>query len=189
MLAAFPLPEPPLSDGVVSLRPPCAADVPAILEACQDPDIQHFTFIPVPYREEHARGWVDDAPAARARGEALSLAIADATDAGAPLLGTVGLLRPDWTHRTAEIGYWVAPWARRRGAASRAAALLAPWAIRTLGLARIACDVDVANAASRRVAERAGFTHEGVLRSILEVKGRRWSLAAYSLIAEDLAPR
>ena len=187
MLPAFPLPDPPLTDGVVMLRPPRAADVPAILEACQDPDIQHFTFVPVPYEEEHARSWVDAAPGARARGESLNLVVADAAEADGPLLGTVGLLRPDWTHRTAEIGYWVAPWARRRGAAARAAGLLAPWAIRTVRFARIACDVDVTNAASRRVAERAGFRHEGVLRSILEVKGRRWSLAAYSLIAEDLA--
>jgi RimJ/RimL family protein N-acetyltransferase len=96
--------------------------------------------------------------------------------------------RADWDHRTAEIGYWVAPWARRNGSASRAAALLAPWAIKNLTFARIACDVDVDNVASQRVAERAGFTRDGVLRSMLEVKGRRWTLAAYSLTADDLAP-
>jgi RimJ/RimL family protein N-acetyltransferase len=188
MTPALTLPDPPLADDAVVLRPPSAADVPALLEACQDPDIQRFTFVPVPYEERHARGWVDDAPAARARGEALSLVIVDARHSEAPLLGTVGLLRPDWTHRSAEVGYWVAPWARRRGVASRAVALLAPWALRMLGLARIACDVDVDNVASRRVAERAGFMYEGVLRSVLEVKGRRWSLAAYSLVTEDLAP-
>jgi RimJ/RimL family protein N-acetyltransferase len=188
MAPAFPLPDPPLSDGAVVLRPPRPDDVPDVFAACQDPDIQHFTFVPAPYEEHHARGWVEGAAAARERGEQLSLVIADATDPDGRLLGTAGLLRPDWAHRTAEIGYWVAPWARGRGAASRAAALLAPWALRTLGLARVACDVDVDNAASRRVAERAGFTHEGVLRSLLEVKGRRWTLAAYSLIAEDLEP-
>jgi RimJ/RimL family protein N-acetyltransferase len=186
MPASFPLPDPPLTDGAVLLRPPADPDVPAIHEACQDADIQHFTFVPVPYDLEHAREWVQGARAAREHGTALSLVIADVDDGG--LAGTVGLMRPDWGHRTAEIGYWVAPWARRNGMASRAAALLAPWAIRTLGFARIACDVDVDNLASQRVAERAGFTREGVLRSMLEVKGRRWTLAAYSLIAEDLTP-
>jgi RimJ/RimL family protein N-acetyltransferase len=186
MTPAFPLPDPPLADDAIRLRPPAGADAPALVEACQDRDIQHFTFIPVPYTAQHARGWIAEAPAARASGTSLNLVIAGAADDR--LLGTVGLLRPEWEHRTVEIGYFVAPWARGHGTAARAAGLLARWAIGTLGLARVTCDVDVENAASRRVAERAGFTFEGVLRSRLETKGRRWSLAAYSLIAEDLAP-
>jgi RimJ/RimL family protein N-acetyltransferase len=186
MTPAFPLPDPPLTDGAVLLRAPAQVDVPAIYEACQDPDIQHFTFVPVPYALDDARSWVAAAPEARATGAALGLVIAGADDGR--LLGTIALLRPDWDHRTAEIGYWVAPWARRHGAASRAAALLAPWAIKTLDFARIACDVDVDNVASQRVAQRAGFTRDGVLRSLLETKGRRWTLAAYSLTAEDLGP-
>src|SRR4051812_27341604 len=185
MSHAFPLPDPALTDGSVLLRPPAEADVPAIHAACQDPDIQHFTFIPVPYAIEHAREWVAGAARARAQGAALSLVIVDVDDGG--LVGTIGLLRPDWDHRTVEIGYWIAPWGRRNGAASRAAALLAPWAIKTLNFARVACDVDIDNVASQRVAERAGFTRDGVLRSMLEIKGRRWTLAAYSLTAEDLA--
>jgi hypothetical protein len=64
--------------------------------------------------------------------------------------------------------------------------LLAPWALRTLGLARVTLDIDVDNAASQRVAERAGFTRVGVLRSAIEVKGRRWTVAVYSLLAEEL---
>ena len=184
-MRAFPLPDPPLTDGAVRLRPAADADVRAVYEACQDPAIQRFTFVPVPYTIEHARDWVASAPQARASGSALSLVIADADDGA--LVGTVGLLRPDWEHRTVEIGYWVAPWGRGDGAAARAVALLAPWAIRELGFARVACDVDADNAASRRVAERAGFVLDGTLRSVLEVKGRRWTLAAYSLIAEDLA--
>ncbi|WCB93990.1 acetyltransferase [Baekduia alba] len=182
---AFPLPDPALTDGSVLLRPLTAADVPAIYAACQAPDIQHFTFVPVPYAMDHAREWVGGAARAREQGEALSLAIVDVDDGG--LVGTVALLRPDWQHRTVEIGYWVAPWGRRNGAATRAVALLAPWAIRTLAFARVACDVDIDNVASQRVAERAGFTRDGVLRSLLEIKGRRWTLAAYSLTEEDLA--
>jgi RimJ/RimL family protein N-acetyltransferase len=61
------------------------------------------------------------------------------------------------------------------------------WAIPALGLARITAEIDVDDTASRRVAQRAGFVPEGVLRSAIEAKGRRWSLAVHSLIAEDLA--
>jgi RimJ/RimL family protein N-acetyltransferase len=174
------LPDPELADDAIRLRAPSGADVPAITEACQDPDIQHFTFVPVPYGEQDARAWVGGAAAAAGAGEGLGLVIADVTDR-AQLLGTVGLLRPDWVQRTIEVGYWVAPWARGRGLAVRAVTLLAPWALRTLDLARVACDVDVDNAASRRVAQRAGFVVEDVPPAPITVKGRTWNLVSYSL--------
>jgi RimJ/RimL family protein N-acetyltransferase len=181
---AIPLPDPELRDEVVRLREPAPEDVPALYEACQDPLIQRFTFVPQPYEAEHARQWVAQAPGLRERGEGLSLVVADA-ETGA-LLGTVGLLRPRWEHRAAEIGYFVAPWARGRGAASRAARLLARWAVTDLGLARLTCEVDIENQASQTVARRAGFVREGVLRSAIEAKGRRWTLVVHSLLPEDL---
>jgi RimJ/RimL family protein N-acetyltransferase len=179
------LPDPELADDAVRLRAPAAADVPAITKACQDPDIQHFTFVPVPYHEEHARNWVAGAAARAGAGEGLSLVIVDAGDR-ARLLGTVGLLRPDWVRRTIEIGYWVAPWARGRGLAVRAVKLLAPWALGTLDLARVACEVDVDNAASRRVAQRAGFVAEDARPAPITLKGRTWNLVSYSLAPEQV---
>jgi RimJ/RimL family protein N-acetyltransferase len=181
----IPLPDPALADAAVRLRAARLEDVPTILRACQDPQIQRFTFVPTDYDEDLACAWVTGAAAERERGEGLELIIASAeTD---ELLGAVGLLRFAWPHRAAELGYWVAPWARGAGVAVRASRLLAPWALRTLGLARISCEVDVENGASRRVAERAGFTREGVLRSAIEAKGRRWTLVVHSLLPEDLA--
>ncbi|HEY4099127.1 MAG TPA: GNAT family protein [Baekduia sp.] len=184
-MAAIPLPDPELADEAVRLRTARLEDVPAIVAACQDPLIQRFTFVPDGYTEAHARDWVGSAPGERERGEALQLVIAGAAED--ELLGTVGLLRFDAVHRTAEVGYWVAPSARGHGAAVRATRLLAPWALRTLGLARVTCEIDAENTASRRVAERAGFTFEGILRSAIEAKGRRWSVAVHSLLPEDLA--
>ena len=181
----IPLPDPELRDDVVALRPPRAADADAIHAACQDPLIQHYTFVPVPYEREHATAWIDSAAAVRAAGDALCLVV---TRAGSDdLQGTIALLRPDWVHRVAEVGYWTAPAARGQGLTWRAVRLLAQWAIPALGLARLTAEIDVDNTASRRVAQRAGFVPEGVLRSAIEAKGRRWSLAVHSLIAEDLA--
>ena len=180
----IPLPDPELSDGVVRLRPARPADAPALTEACRDPLIQRYTFVPWPYEPEHAAGWIADSETRRAVGEALELVIVPA--AGDEVLGTAGLLRPDWANRVAEVGYFIAPWARGHGHAARAVGMLARWALRELGLARIACDVDVENVASQRVALRAGFVREGVLRSVIEAKGRRWTLVAHSLLPEDL---
>lgn len=181
----LPLPDPELADDAIRLRAPAAADVPAITEACQDPAIQHFTFVPVPYREADARDWVLGAAGRAEAGEDLSLVIADARDR-TTLLGTVGLQRPDWERCTMEIGYLVVPWARRRGHAVRAVTLLAPWALRTLHLARIICGVDADNTASRQVAQRAGFVDEDEPLAPVVVKGRTWNMVSYSLRPEQV---
>jgi RimJ/RimL family protein N-acetyltransferase len=185
MSNAFALPEPPLADERFLLRAPVATDVERVYAACQDPAIQRFTFVPVPYERHHATGWFDDMERARDAGEALSFAIEDRADAA--FCGLASLLRPDWPNGTVEVGYWVAPAARRRGAASHAARLLARHALEDLGFARVVCDVDVENAGSMRAAERAGFVREGTARSAIAVKGRRWTLALYALLPEDLA--
>lgn len=180
----IPLPDPELRDDVVRLRAPHPADVDAIHAACQDPLIQRYTFVPVPYERAHAQAWVDSAAALRAAGDSLSLVV---TRAGHDeLVGTIGLLRPDFAHRVAEIGYWTAPAERGQGLTARAVRLLSRWALSAGGFARVTCDVDTGNPASQRVAEKAGFVREGVLRSAIEAKGRRWSLVVHSLIAEDL---
>jgi hypothetical protein len=44
------------------------------------------------------------------------------------------------------------------------------------------------NTASQRVAERASFRREGVLRSYAEVEGRRFDAAFFSLLPSDLEP-
>jgi RimJ/RimL family protein N-acetyltransferase len=181
----FNYPDPPLADERFALRAPVQADVERIHDACQDPEIQRFTFVPVPYGPEHARQWFDEQPRALAEGAALSLIAEDRADG--TLAAMASLLRPSWTHGTVEVGYWVAPWARRRGAASRTARLLAVHALRDLGFARVHMEIDVENAGSMRAAERAGFVREGTARSAIAAKGRRWTLALYSLLLEDLA--
>jgi len=181
----IPLPDPELRDDVVRLRAPRPEDAGALHAACQDPLIQHYTFVPVPYEPEHARTWIDSAAALRGAGDALSLVVTRAGDD--ELQGTIALLRPDWAHRVAEIGYWTAPAARGQGLTWRATRLLGRWAIPALDLARVTAEIDSENVASQRVVERAGFVREGLLRSVIEAKGRRWSLVVHSLIAEDLA--
>jgi RimJ/RimL family protein N-acetyltransferase len=181
----FNYPDPPLQDERFVLRAPVAADVERVHEACQDAAIQRFTMVPVPYGLQDARQWFDDRPRALAEGDALSLIVEDR--AGGTFAGVVSLLRPDWPSSVVEVGYWVAPWARRRGAASRAARLLAVHAIEDLGFARVTCHADVENTGSMRAAERAGFVREGTARSAVSAKGRRWTLALYGLLPEDLA--
>jgi RimJ/RimL family protein N-acetyltransferase len=85
-----------------------------------------------------------------------------------------------------EVGYWMKREARGRGLATRALALVSRWALGEKRLARFQLRADVENVASQRVAEKAGFVREGVLRSSLELKGERRDVIMYSLVPEDL---
>jgi RimJ/RimL family protein N-acetyltransferase len=92
----------------------------------------------------------------------------------------------DWANMKGEIGYWMAPEARRRGIGARATRMLAEWGLTTLGLERLELLANPANEASQRLAERAGFTREGVLRKYRRRHGVREDLVMYSMLAEDL---
>ncbi len=94
--------------------------------------------------------------------------------------------RPLFDGGIGEVGYWVKREARGRGVATRALGLVARWALVDKELGRFQLRADVANEASQRVAEKAGFVREGILRSALALKGERRDVIMYSLVREDL---
>ena len=63
----------------------------------------------------------------------------------------------------------------------------AAMALRTLPVARLQLTTHLDNPASQRVAEKAGYVREAVLRSWTEQRGTRVDLIMYSLLASDLA--
>ncbi|WP_308128194.1 GNAT family N-acetyltransferase [Modestobacter italicus] len=85
------------------------------------------------------------------------------TDAVGTLLGSVSLHSVDRVQGDAQLGYWVAPAARGRRVAARAADAVCRWAF-DAGIDRVELYHAVENEASGRVAARAGFTREGRLR-------------------------
>lgn len=180
----IPLPDPPLTDGEIRLRPWERRDVPAMTAACQDPEIPRWTVVPHHYTERHARDFISHAAGELEAGREIAMAVVDADDG---VLGALGMSNFDWTDRKGEIGYWMAPEARRRGVGARATRMLAEWALATLGLERIELLAHPDNEASQRLAERAGFSREGLLRRYRRRHGVREDLVMYSLLAEDLA--
>ena len=158
----IPLPDPPLRDGDLLLRPWSLDDVPAAMELLQDPEIPRWTTIPPNYTERDGREFMGGCAARRAAGETLDLAAVDADDG--TLLGGIGLHKFDWEHAFGEMGYWVGAPARRRRVATRAVRLLGGYGLGELGLRRIEITVHVDNHASQRVAERAGGIREGLDR-------------------------
>ena len=182
-MARLVLPSEPISDGVVALRAFRREDAPAIAAACTDPDIARWTTIPAEYTEADAHAYLGGQRERLEAGESIGLAIAEAESG--KLTGAIGLTHFEWEDARAEIGYWVAPWARRRGIAVRALRLMSGWSFSALGLLRIDLLPYVGNEVSERVALAAGYTREGVLRSYREAKHGRADMVMYSLLAGD----
>ena len=170
-------PPEPLRDELILLREWREGDIPTLVRELQDPEIVRWTRVPSPYSEQDARDFI-----VRHRRQETGFAIVPA--GGGEPIGAVGIR--DVGERTGRLGYWVAASARARGVATRAVRLVARWAFEDLGLARVELVTDPANQASQRAAERAGFTREGVLRSYLEIKGRRRDAVMFSLLPGEL---
>jgi RimJ/RimL family protein N-acetyltransferase len=173
-----------LSDGVLVLRPWRLEDVPQVTEICQDPEISRWTTVPFPYREEHARTWIEQT--IRDWDDHRHAAFAVTSAAGAEVLGAIGLRFHEDYALQASIGYWVAREARGRGIATAALRLVSRWALRELGLPRVQLVTDPENVPSQCVAERAGFRREGLLRSYLELQGGRRDCLIFSLLEGEL---
>ena len=179
-------PNPPLTDGVVALRPLRAEDAPDITAACQDLEIQRWVpIIPVPYTEADARRFILMTLQAWHDGTGYEYAIADAaTDR---YIGTIGIhLGP--SPRRHAVGYLVSPQARRHGFATRALRLIVRWAFEQLDVERLALWTLPGNQASQAVADKAGFRFEGLARNWeVDRDERPIDAVMYSMTPEDLA--
>ena len=171
-----------LRDHELLLRPWNEGDIPALARACDDFDTARFIpQIPSPYTEDDARTWLGLCRDLWQTGDRLPFAIVHAENA--ELLGSIDVRLGE----VGSIGYWVAPWARGRGIATAALVLLSRWAIRERGVERLELTTHPENIASQRVAEKAGFVREGVLRSHIRFREGRRDSVLFSLLPGDLA--
>jgi RimJ/RimL family protein N-acetyltransferase len=173
----------PVTDGVVSLRDWTEADVPALVSALEDREVSRWLpRIPYPYTEAHAREAIRSYNEEREAGRGLYLAVTDVRSA--TVQGWVGM-SIDSDESVGNAGYWMKQEARGQGRATRSLGLLVACAFEELLLERIEVRADVDNVASQRVAEKAGFTREGRLRSAWRARDGRRDCYLYSLLASD----
>lgn len=164
-----PLPQPPLlvAGRGVLLRQHRAEDAGGMVEQCQDPAMQRWTTVPVPYEAHHAQEFLELVAAEWASGTAAALAV----ELDGRFAGTADLRLGEggW----AELGFGLHPWARGRGVMTLAVRALLRWGFEELGLAGVHWRAVVGNHPSRRVAEHCGFRVEGEVRGLLVARGQR----------------
>ena len=136
-----------------------------------------------PFDAEHALAFVEHASKALIDEKAIALAIAEGTTYQA--VGSVTL--HVWGPRHWNVGYWIAVSHRNRGLATEALKMVSRWAFEAHpALARLSLYTLPGNEPSQKVAQRAGFQREGLLRRWAEVGPEQVDWAIYSLIREDL---
>jgi RimJ/RimL family protein N-acetyltransferase len=150
---ALPLPDPPLADGVIRLRPWSVHDVDALVAAWNDQEIQRWTSVPELRESEHARRWIASEQLRRDRGLALDMVVSPADADDATVLGEVGMVPLAGGPSRAELGWWVAAPHRRQGIGTRAVGLFAGWLRKELAFTDLFAEVDPENPASVWVAE------------------------------------
>jgi RimJ/RimL family protein N-acetyltransferase len=172
----------------VVLRPFVATDEAAVAEALRNPDILRWTAGTAVIRtpaDQRARRWLEPRMAGWAHGNAV-FAVADAaTDY---VLANVSVRDVNRVPDQAVVAYWVSPAARGRMLAARALDAAARWVFAPdgLGLHRLSLDHALVNEGSCRVALRAGFQLEGVMRDYyVEPTGERHDSHLHARLATD----
>lgn len=131
------------------------------------------------FSEYDAACWFAQCDLARASGTAHEFAIVDAEGI---FVGGCGLNQFSAENRMCNLGYWVRESRQRSGAATAAVLALRELAFKRLGLVRIEILVAEGNAASLRVAEKAGAEHESVARNRLQIHGRAHSAHVFAFV-------
>lgn len=151
------------------------------VETWRDPDVLRFTSTPDPTPPDWIVTW-------RAQFDGVSkLVWAVVDDQVAEQSGYVGYAVAFGIDREAgevELGYATSPWARGRGVATATLRLLTDWALAE-GFQRLSLLIVPDNARSQRVAQKCGYTFEGLLRSLHNRDGSRSDLQSWSLLPSD----
>jgi RimJ/RimL family protein N-acetyltransferase len=175
-----------LSDGVVALRLLEEDDIAAYLGAFRDdPALGSRLGLETDPDEPSLRERVEGQAQPPEDTEVVQFAVADAaTDA---FCGEVMVHSLRAHHRRGEVGFWVATRQRRRGMGTHAVALTLSWLFDELDLVRVEMTTTPDNPVVPVLAQRFGFTLEGLMRSRNLERGQRVDVIWYGLLREEWA--
>jgi len=166
----------------LTLRPPVAADAPALLELASDPDVTQW-FSWGPYTDvEQPRAYIDEAAARRERGEQLDLLVVHHERGPA---GITGLSEFSSRDRRCVVGTWFGRRFWGTGANRESKALIARLAFGVLGVNRLGAYSNTANVVSTKALLGVGFRHEGVLRGFHRHGDRHHDVNVFGLLRSE----
>lgn len=110
--------------------------------------------------------------------------------AGGEALGLVSWRRVETSSVSSywNVGIMLLPEARGRGLGTRAQQLLVQYLFAHTPAVRIEADTDTDNIGEQRALEKAGFTREGLLRSVIFRDGRWRDAVVYGILRDDVDP-
>lgn len=170
-----------LTDGEVRLRAHHDDDIPRILEQCLDPETIEWTTVPLGYTRDDAATFVRHVmPGGWETDQEWGFAV----EYEGRFAGTVSL-RNHPPH-LAEVAYGAHPDVRGTGAMTRALRLLLDWGFAERELRTVVWYAFVGNWPSRRLAQRVGFSFDGILRGFLDQRGTPTDAWAGTLLRGEL---
>ena len=185
MSPAITLPADGLRDQAIELRAVSVdEDLAAFVEAFQDPAIAQGAYQgQLAATEAALRSYLDRAPARMEEGDAVLLSVWE--PAAERLSGQTMLFRCNWDDLTAELGFWIAPWARGRGLGTPALALTLALAFDHLGIERVYGITNVDNVGAQRAMESAGLRPEGIFRGAEKTRTGRADAVQFAMLVND----
>ncbi len=155
----IPLPDPPLADDRVRLRPWRHADADVLAAGWADEDVARWNPVPDDISVEAARRWIGGWRERVNTGLSIDLVIVDRDSDEA--VGEVGVANFDDQHGSAELGFWLLGGYRGKGYAAAAVRLVADWTVTTVGVRLLFTRSSPDNVGSSSVLERSGFERRG----------------------------
>ena len=175
----WPVNQPTLSNGELTLRPLREDDIDAIYQACQDPTISAFTRVPFPYDREMAEDFVRGSDISYRNHQGIVFAI----EYSGKFAGTIGLHGIELTDHCAEVGYWIEKSHRGQGFCTAALKAVLDFSLNILEFRRIEGMADFNNEPSQRVMERAGMVRDALLRNrVTKPNGDQIDMVLFSIV-------
>jgi ribosomal-protein-alanine N-acetyltransferase len=166
----------------LTLRPPAAADAPALLELAADPDVTRW-FSWGPYTSvEQPRAYIDEAAQRRERGEQLDLLVVHREHGPA---GITGLSEFSARDLRCVVGTWFGRRFWGTGANRESKAMVARLAFGVLGVHRLGAYSNTANVVSTKALLGVGFRQEGVLREFHRHGDRHHDVNVFGLLRPE----
>lgn len=171
----------------LELRPFRRRDLDSLVDAASESIVDLNRWLPwahVGYGRRDALVFLRDSVSAWGEGRAFDFTIRY-IDRPTFHVGNVSVWFVSRQSRVGEVGYWIRSSETRTGVGTESAARVLAVAFDELALHRVVLRIAVGNRGSERIAEKLGFTREGLLRQELQINGQWVDHSIWGLLEEE----